>query len=237
MAIQRVFWFILVAATIWSLVMSVEASRFHSASCPARQDEASQVCRSFPPIAALELAHNPAVFLARVDQGNPETNRQWNVEVVRVNTYMDYVFIAFYWAVFVLFARSLGNRVLASVGTLITVAAILDVAENVRLMQGLDGVAAGVTQFPVPGSVSGLKWMCFAIATAMLAVALGISKKLWPMIIALPMVGSAGLIFWGVTCIQLLKPAVGLLFLSFLIAIAYYFPFRGPVKAHRLRES
>src|SRR5260370_8362149 len=67
----------------------------------------------------------------------------------------------------------------------------------------------------------------FAIATCILGIALAVSKKLWAIVMAILMLVSAGLTVAGVSHLTLLVPAILLLFITFVIAIFFYFPF-GP---------
>ena len=85
---QRIFWLVLVAATIWSLVMFWEASEFEKRDCSTEQGNARQACKHTSPIAALELATDPPTFRDRIDQGDPKANELWNTEIARVNTCM-----------------------------------------------------------------------------------------------------------------------------------------------------
>jgi hypothetical protein len=52
---QRIFWLLLVAATIWSLLISWKASEFVKRDCSTEQDNARQDCEYTPLIAFVEL--------------------------------------------------------------------------------------------------------------------------------------------------------------------------------------
>ena len=182
---QRIFWLVLVAATIWSLVMFWEASEFKKRDCSTEQGNARQACKHTSPIAAIELATDPPTFRDRIDQGDPKANELWNTEIARVNTCMDFLFIALYWGVFFLLARLQSRWAFVLVALFISLAGAFDIAENVRLLQALHGVILGESQFPVPGFVSEVKWVLFAIATCILGIALAVSKKLWAIVMAI----------------------------------------------------
>jgi hypothetical protein len=167
------------------------------------------------------------MFRDRIDQGDPKANEFWNIEIARVNTCMDFLFIALYWGVFSLLARLQSRWAFVLVVLFISLAAAFDIAENVRLLQALHGVILHESQFPVPGFVSQAKWWLFAISTSILGIALLAGKKLWLIVMSILMFGSAALTAAGISHLILLVPAIILLFISFVIAILYYFPF-GP---------
>ena len=140
MSMQRIFWIALLAAFTWSLVMGWEAREYKRKECPKEQANSRQACNKTPPIAALELAKNPQEFRDRIDQGDPAANELWNAEVARVNTCMDFLFVAMYWGVFFFLARMQGKWPSILVTLFISLAAGFDIAENVRLLQALHGV-------------------------------------------------------------------------------------------------
>ncbi len=221
MSMQRIFWIALLAAFTWSLVMGWEARESKRKECPKEQANSRQACNKTPPIAALELAKNPQEFRDRIDQGDPAANELWNAEVARVNTCMDFLFVAMYWGVFFFLARMQGKWPSILVTLFISLAAGFDIAENVRLLQALHGVNSHKLQFPVPGFVSEAKWVFFAIALLTLGIALAWSKKLWPAVMAILLCVSAGLTAIGIFHLAILSPAVASLFGSLLIAIFY----------------
>ena len=114
-----------------------------------------------------------------------KANELWNTEIARLNTCMDFLFIALYWGVFFLLARLQSRWAFVLVALFISLAGAFDIAENVRLLQALHGVILGESQFPVPGFVSEVKWVLFAIATCILGIALAVSKKLWAIVMAI----------------------------------------------------
>jgi hypothetical protein len=228
MNVQRMFWLTIVAATVWSLVMFWEATEFKKRDCSGEQGNARLACKYTSPIAALELATDPQMFRDRIDQRDPKANEVWNVEIARVNTCMDFLFIALYCGVFFLLAQLQSRWATVLVALFISLAAAFDIAENVRLLQALRGVVLHESQFPVPGFVSEAKWSLFAIYTLILGFALLVSKKPWPIVMSILMFGSAASTAAGISHLVLLVPAIVLLFITFVIAILYYFPF-GPL--------
>ncbi len=223
----RTFWLVLDAAIIWSLVMTWEAAEFKKQDCSSLQGKTRSECKYGSMIAALELARDESEFRLLIDQGDSTANELWNSQIVRVNTYMDFLFIALYWRVFVLLARLQGTRFGMIVGLLISLTAASDIAENIRLLQALGGVVSHESQFPLPGFVSEAKWILFAISTTALGISLAANRNLWPIIMSILMLVSALLTIFSVFHPVLLAPAVTVLFVAFLIATFYYFPFGG----------
>ena len=143
MRVARLLWLFLLMLTVWSGMMAWEASSYMARPCPERGAAGYWGCVLDNPIAELELAASPAGFKARIDQGSPGQYETWNVAIARVNTCMDFLFIGLYWAVFVLFAVEGGGRLCRTLIGVISVAAILDVIENVRLLQALRAISNG----------------------------------------------------------------------------------------------
>jgi hypothetical protein len=73
------------------------------------------------PLVALELASSARAFQQVIDQGD----ESHNIKVVQLNTYLDFVFIALYWSLFLVFA-SLEKPISKLVIVLISAAAIAD---------------------------------------------------------------------------------------------------------------
>ena len=80
---------------------------------------------------------------------------------------MDFLFIGLYWAVFVLFAVEGGGRLPQLIGV-ISVAAILDGIENVRLLQALRAIGDGAAFSFTPRGFSLAKSIFFAVAAVLL---------------------------------------------------------------------
>src|SRR5262249_53802983 len=130
--LQRLLFFLLVATTVWSAAMSIEASRIALPDEEARED-----CRSSGnSILGIELAPSPACFTAVVKQVRPD-RVAGNSKLIGANTYMDFVLIALYWSVFVLFGRLEASRWINWVSSFISLAALFDVLEDSRILRGL----------------------------------------------------------------------------------------------------
>ncbi len=167
MRVARLLWLFLLMLTVWSGMMAWEASSYRTVpewGAAGHRDRAPD-----SPIAELELAESPAGLKARIDQGSPGQYETWNVAIARVNTWMDFLFIGLYWAVFVLFAVEGGGRLGRSLIGVISVAAILDGIENVRLLQALRAIGDGAAFSFTPRGFSLAKWVFFAVAAVLLA--------------------------------------------------------------------
>ncbi len=95
-------WSVLVGVIVWAVVMQVQISSFEFA-CNSVPGGCKQIAKV--PLAA-ELARSSSAFQCVIDQGN----RSHNIHVMKVNTWMDFLFIALYWSVLYLFARYYNNR-------------------------------------------------------------------------------------------------------------------------------
>jgi hypothetical protein len=98
--LERRLFFLLIATLLWSTIMLLEASRLSSPDFHAP----TGCYFSGKPIVDVELAQTPACFRSVVTQGAEEGHEQ-NALLVRANTYMDFLFIVLYWAIFVTFAQ------------------------------------------------------------------------------------------------------------------------------------
>ena len=153
-------WYLLVAVAVWGAIMQVQVSAFDRSLVslpPWNQD--------INPVLAAELASS-TTYQQVVDQGE----EAHNIKVLRVNTYLDFGFIALYWALFVAFA-SLTRPVSKSVIALISLAAIADLAEDRQILRCLSQLAQ--TKSVVawgPGVFGYTKWLLFAAALIALAI-------------------------------------------------------------------
>jgi hypothetical protein len=144
------------------------------------------------PIVDLELAQTATCFRSIVTQGAQE-GHDHNVSLVRANTYMDFLFIVLYWVIFITFAQieSGGPAKLASV--VITLSALADVWENVRILKGLRALTSATPiEFTLPRGVSLIKWALLGLVFLLLAIAVWGRKGRWYIWIA------AGLVVTGV---------------------------------------
>lgn len=174
------------------------------------------------PVIALELASSGRAFQQVLDQGD----ESHNVKVMRLNTYLDFVFIASYWSLFLVFA-SLEKPLSKPVLVLISAAAIADLGENQRILACLAELSrtrsiSGLA----PGPFGYTKWILFAAALIALAPYIRKVGNQYsrPLAIALTLSGIltvAGLVF------PTAMPAAVLGFLAVIvIAGIAYFPFR-----------
>jgi hypothetical protein len=222
MRVARLLWLFLLMLTVWSGMMAWEASSYRTRpewGAAGHRDRAPD-----SPIAELELAESPAGLKARIDQGSPGQYETWNVAIARVNTCMDFLFIGLYWAVLVLFAVEGGGRLGRSLIGVISVAAILDGIENVRLLQALRAIGDGLTFSFTPRGFSLAKWVFFALAAVLLARLLTRAPGRWRRVIALLLIAAAAVTIAGLFRVPLLIASSALLLGVLLIALVLYVP-------------
>jgi hypothetical protein len=152
--------YLLFAVIAWGAIMQMQVSAFDRTQAPK-----IAWYKTTKPLVALELASSGRAFQQILDQGD----ESHNIGVVRWNTYLDFVFIALYWILFLVFA-SLEKPVSKLVIFLISGAAIADLGENQRLLACLNELArtksiAGLA--PAPFGYT--KWLLFAAALVALA--------------------------------------------------------------------
>ena len=164
---ERRLLLLLTATVVWSMAMSVEANGI----APAQRQQVPANCYfSGKPILDAELAATPDCFASVATQGAADKLTH-NIGLFRVNTYMDFVFIVLYWSVFVLFAILGESRWTKWVVGLISVSALFDVLESLRILKGLAALAgsahvAGL--LPRPFSLG--KWALLGLALGFLGV-------------------------------------------------------------------
>src|ERR1700747_1167468 len=153
-SLERRLFFLLIATLVWSSAMLFEANGISSPDFRAP----SGCYFTGKPIVDAELAQTPACFRSIVTQGADE-GHDHNVALVRANTYMDFLFIVLYWAIFVAFAQIENGWSGKLASVLITLSALADVWENVRILSGLRALSsATAVDFTVPRGVSVIKW-------------------------------------------------------------------------------
>jgi hypothetical protein len=224
MRVARLLWLFLLMLTVWSGMMAWEASSYMARPCPERGAAGYWGCVLGSPIAELELAKSPAGFKARIDQGSPGQYETWNVAIARVNTCMDFLFIGLYWAVFVLFAVEDGGRLCRTLIGVISVAAILDVIENVRLLQALRAISNAAAFSVTPRGLSLAKSIVFALAAVLLGSLLARRPGRWQRIATLLLIAAAAVTIAGLFWVPLLTASSVLLLGALLIAIVIYVP-------------
>ncbi len=224
MRVARLLWLFLLMLTVWSGMMAWEASAYMARPCPERGAAGHWGCVLDSDIAELELAASPADFKARIDQGSPGQYATWNVAITRVNTCMDFLFIGLCWAVFVLFAVEGGGRLCGTVIGVISVAAIFDALENVRLLLALRAIGNAEAFSFTPRDFSVAKSILFAVAAVLLGALLARGPGRWRRVSGLLLVAAAAVHIAGLFWIPL-QIASSVLLLGFLlIAIVLYVP-------------
>ena len=87
--------YLLLAVIACGAIMQMQVSAFD-------RTHASRAAwyKTTKPLVALELATSGRAFQQVLDQGD----ELHNIKVIRLNTYLDFVFIALYWNLFLVFA-------------------------------------------------------------------------------------------------------------------------------------
>lgn len=135
-------------------------------------------------------------FRSIVAQGAEEGHDQ-NVALMRANTYMDFLFIVLYWAIFVTFAKIEKGRFSSIASLLITLSALADVWENLRILNGLRALGSATPlDFTVPRRVSLMKWGLLGLVFLLLAAAVWARKARWLIRIAVALV-ITGVLLWA----------------------------------------
>lgn len=161
---ERTLWIVVIATIVWAVSMAIEASRFD------KSRDKGLIGRFDSPVAMLELARSQDDFAAVIDQGE----RQKNVKVMQINTYMDFIFIILYCATLILLGAVSRLESVARTILMISVLAtgLCDYWENFRLLRLLRIVKRNIlTQTLLPRPVSLLKWGLFAFDLIVVGVA------------------------------------------------------------------
>lgn len=218
---------LLLTTLVWALITSAEIQPYRKSqdlggACNPTTLNGLQ-CKLTAPIATLELSTNPAQFTARIDQGNTKLNRNVNVRLASINTYLDFPFIVIYATAFVVLARWSNSRFLRWILCSILLAAALDLVENAFLLFALKGVANGVTAFLTPGWASYPKWLFFASATTLLGIS-NLSRKWRDLLVGVPLLLSGVATLIGLFSIAFLGLGVLLLFVALLVMLLLLLP-------------
>jgi len=225
--------------------MFVETGEYRKDPCsPKLWPPSSWACLADSSIANLQLAHTPQGFRRYIDcdgfstgcvsldpsqeHGEVPSNRLWNIAVARTNTYMDFLFIALYWSVFVLLAREYGGKLTFWINMAVTVAALFDLRENLAILKSLREITPQTDPSSIPLHFSQVKWAAFALALLLLGLSVGKIKQFWSRIFAGCSVVAALLTVFALvsSTIWLLSPALGALSLALVIALFQHFPLR-----------
>jgi hypothetical protein len=202
---------------IWSFAMGVEANRIATAGA----DQIPASCYfSGNPILDAELSPNANCFKAIVEKGAAADKVNQNTKLFRVNTWMDFLFILFYWTSFVLFAKNEESPWTKWIFGFITFTAIFDILENLRILSNLTSLGN-----PLPQTFSLVKWVFLAVALTFAAVLVWVNKgRLYPWLVA-ALVLSALLTIVGLILPRVMVYAGATFGLSFLLILARIFPY------------
>ena len=219
---HRLF-FVLIVTLGWSAAMGVEASGI---TTPEPEQMPAHCYFSGKPILDMELAQRPECFLTVTMQEATAGNVAHNIQLFRVNTWMDFVFILLYWSAFVLFARLEESGLTKWVIGFISGSALFDVLENTRILKGLavvGGAAPMEGLLPRPFSVA--KWALLGIALALAGVLVWMRRgRLRPLLAAALLVsGVLTLVGLAIPCVMIYA-SYGFA-LSFLLILARVFPY------------
>ena len=219
--LERRLFFLLIAVMAWSTAMLIEASGVVSPDFRP----ASDCYFSGKPIVDIELAQTPGCFRSVVTQGADE-GHTLNVSLVGANTYMDFVFIVLYWIVFVMLAQIEGGWPAKLASLLISLSALADVLENLRILKGLRALGSSAPlEIQVPRGISLVKWSLLGLVFLLLALAVWMRKGRWYKLLA-----AAFLVAGVLTLVGLASPKVmnyaGYAFLAvFILLLARLWPY------------
>ncbi len=172
----QLLWLTLLATVIWSALMTWELGGYNGESCPGALPTARGVSAPHAsPIGALTITQSKEDFALLIDQCHSDDNRLWNIHVAQTNTCMDFLFIALYGGVFLLFASVLGGRLAIWLRVAIVLTMLMDVGKNVLLLVSMHALAYPADKsHPLaglhpPGVFSLLKWILFSVSLFLLA--------------------------------------------------------------------
>jgi hypothetical protein len=220
--LERRLFFPLILTILWSAVMAVEANNI----ARAESEEVPASCYfSGKPILDVELAKTPECFAFVATQG-PANKLAHNIALFRANTYMDFLFIVLYWNVFVFFARAEQGRWTKWVIGLISGAAVFDVLENLRILNGVARLASP-EQFGglLPQRFSQMKWTLLGLTLALAGMLVWSRKGRFPRLLAFALVVSGVLTLVGLAIPNVMVYAVYGFALSFLLILARVWPY------------
>ena len=213
-------WFILVATLVWCSCMQIQISGY-----PDSESGAPPSCTYFSssPIVNVELAKTPSCFEKLLAVGNKGCS---NANLVRINTVMDFGFIALYWMAFIFLAAGHPGRWPKAVMSFITVSALFDCFENSRILAGArQYLANSVIEGPTPRNVSVMKWLTLAVALVGLGKVFWDAGGRWSRVHAVVLILAGGLTVPAVWFPGFLLPAVICFLAVFALALVRYFPF------------
>jgi hypothetical protein len=219
--LQRLLFFLLVATMVWSVAMGIEANRI-----VLPDEQATKNCRSSGnSILDVELAASPTCFTAVVKQVRPD-RIAGNIELIRTNTYMDFVLIALYWSVFVLFGRLEASQWTNWVSGFISVAALFDVLEDSRILRGL-AVLSDSSQFEglLPRPFSLVKWASLGIGLGLAGILVWLGKGRFYRWVAVGLIASGTFLLAALAIPTLMPYMLFGLALAFFVVLARVWPY------------
>jgi hypothetical protein len=232
---RQLLWLTLLATIVWSALMTWEAFGYRQPSCLKVPTARGVTAKYASPIGALTITQSKEDFERLIDRCSSDDNRLWNIHVAQTNTCMDFLFIALYGGVFLLFASVLGGRLAIWVRAAIVLTMLMDVGENVLLLVSMHALAypanisdslAGVHP---PGVFSMLKWILFSLSLFLLAGVFFTTREVgrwWRILMAGVSILSGLSVIAGLFYIPLLGLGVLLLGLALLVALGLFFPIR-----------
>ncbi|WP_348263923.1 hypothetical protein P8935_05155 [Telmatobacter sp. DSM 110680] len=225
----QLLWLALLATIIWAVLMGWEANGYRREQCPELPTNRGLSSPHASPIGALEVTTSEDTFEVLINQCSSSNNRLWNIHVAQANTCMDFLFIALYGGVFLLFANVLDGRLSRWVTIAILLTMLMDVGENVCLLVSLHFLAYPPGNLHPPGLFSIPKWILFAFSLVLLgglfAQARGM-KRLWRVVMATVMIIAGISVVGGLFYLPLLTVAFVPLGIGLLVALGLFFPIR-----------
>ncbi len=220
--LERRLFFLLILTLVWSAAMGVEANGI----APAEPEEVPAGCYfSGKPILDVELAKTPECFTVVITQG-PADKLAHNLGLFRLNTYMDFLSILLYWGVFVLFARVEQSRWTKWVIGLISVAALFDVLENLRILKGVAQLASSEQlEGLLPRPFSLVKWTLLGLTLGVTGILAWSRKGRFPRLLAFALVVSGVLTIVGLSIPKVMVYAAYGFGVSFLLILARVFSY------------
>jgi hypothetical protein len=220
--LERRLFFLLILTLFWGVAIGVEANGI----TPAEPEEVPAGCYfSGKPILDVELAPTTQCFTFVATQG-PTDKLVHNLGLFRLNTYMDFLFILLYWSVFVLFALVEQGRGTKWLIGLISGAAVFDVLENQRILNGV-ALLARSEQLNglLPQHFSQVKWTLLGLALGLAGVLVWSRKGRFARLLAFALVVSGVLTLVGLGIPKVMVYATYGFALSFLLILARVWPY------------
>jgi len=219
---RTTLWCVLLVLLVWSVCMQVEIHGYVPGTT-GRPDACTYSSRSS--VINIEVARSPTCFQQIVDPDQIHSER--NATVLANNTWMDFVFIALYWTVFVLLATGYRGGWSKAVVCFISLSAAFDCLENYRILKGISEYSRHSIIRATPREFSMAKWVTLAVTLFCLGKVLWDAAGLGSRIHAITAFVASILIVPSVYIPILLIPAVSSFGAIFVIALVRYAPTPG----------